>query len=147
MFPLTQGFRDCYLTLRASLTRSTWVYSKEESTALKAYPFQQGKKLSKRCVNTFFTEHSTVESKRIQILRKNSLGLITQRVSRFQMVVFTSIRNLVVKSGYFDLSFLPVFRTYAFSRCSALRASFAGSRATPQTRLAISAHLAGFSKT
>jgi hypothetical protein len=121
MFPLAEEFSYRCPTFRTSLASSSWIDSLKICASLPTDPLKQRQKCSKRSINTFFSQHPSVESNRIEIFSKNGLSLVAKAVSSLKVEILASIANMVMQSGYFDLGFFPVFRTLILSCRSALQ--------------------------
>jgi len=121
MDSILKSFRHSRLAIGASLGCAIGVDFLKVHPTLPTNPFQQTQECSKRCVNAFFPEHPSIESNSVQIFCKNSLRLVAKLVGIFQMKVFATDGDMVMKFGYLNLCFFPVFRTSLFPCGSALQ--------------------------
>lgn len=121
MLPLTQRFGNCYPTFRTSLASAAWIDPLKIDSTLPTHPFEQKQKCSKRSIDAFRSQHSSVESNRVEVFSKDSLCPFAKVMGSAKMKILASIPDMVMQSGYFDLCFFPVFRTFLLSCGSALQ--------------------------
>ncbi len=121
MLPDFQFFFDCCQTGWTGLACAVRVDFGKVHPTLPADPFHQRQELAKSSIDTVFSQHSPGQPLDIEIFSKNGLGLVTKLVSCLKMKVFTTVGNVMVHLGYFDLRLLPVLRTLLLSCRSALQ--------------------------
>jgi hypothetical protein len=121
MLPLAEGFSYRCPALRTSLASPIRTNSPKIHSTLPTYPLKQRQKCSQRSIDALFPQHPSVESNRVEVFSQNGLRLVAKIVGSLKVEVFTSIPNMVMQSGYFDLCFLPVLRTFILSSGSALQ--------------------------
>lgn len=115
-----EGFLYRCTAVRTGLRCAVRVDAPEERASLPAHPFQQIEKVTKRRINTILAKHSSIQSYCVEVFGKDRLCLITELMRRFEMEVFAGVRNVMVQSSDFDLSFFPVGRTLLSSSRSPL---------------------------
>lgn len=76
MLPLPQRFEHCGAAMRAGLASAVRIDTPKERAPLLAHPFLNRKELPKSSINTLFTQHSSIESYRIEIFSKDCLRLV-----------------------------------------------------------------------
>jgi hypothetical protein len=121
MDSILKSFRHSRLAIGASLGCAIGVDFLKVHPTLPTNPFQQTQECSKRCVNAFFPEHPSIESNSVQIFCKNSLRLVAKLVGIFQMKVFATDGDMVMKFGYLNLCFFQFLEPFSF--LAALRCS------------------------
>jgi hypothetical protein len=129
--PISKRFGHSRLAIGTGLGSAIGIDFLKVHPTLPTNPLQQTQKRSKRCINTLFAEHSSVQPNSVEICRakararfansKNSLCLVAKKVGVLQVKVFATIGNVMMEFGYLNLCFFPVFRTFFLPCRSALQ--------------------------
>jgi hypothetical protein len=89
-------------TFRANLTGESMVNLSEVFSTLPAYPGQQVAELTETTIEHLFAQKTFGSHFKVDILNKNHVCHIAEKMTSLKVKVFTSIRDLMVKSSYFS---------------------------------------------
>ena len=157
MNPIAEFFLSAMgIATRTNLGSVIFIHFGKINPALPTHPLQDSQKLTsvggqstlpaklstKSSIQSVLTQHSFSPCPKVNILNENHASLVTEFVRQFKVKVFPGVVISLMQSSNLLTESTSIGGAFNFVFQLALHASFAGSTATPQTRLAVSAHVA-----
>ncbi len=122
MNSFTEFFLACMsATLWADLRSVLMVNLSKVFVSFPTYPRQQIAELAKTTIQHLFTKKTPGSHFKVDVLNKNHVCLVAEKMTSLKVKILSSIRDLMMKSSNFKLCFFPVFRPLIFTRCSPLQ--------------------------